>query len=1016
MAASSDSPNLFLLLELDTAQAWDQAEFDRRLQQKRQEWSRLVNVPNEKGMQAKRNLGHIPELERIAKDKTLREAQAETARAVQERDNAELLRRLDEELGVLQAKGWVSEEEIQDLAAKYAKVAALADIRKRVTEPVRNEAPTEGGAKREALDPSSAKMIQDKLKAMGKADLYDFLGIGLSAETQVSVLIAQANKRYTQVQRKGSKTQEDTITAELAGYCLGIFKSDEDKARYDETIRQQKFIEFAGMLDMAASKTKQVAERQIQHILKKARQKNLNPSEVLAVLVAYAQRRGYTLIVPSQETLENVKRLPRCQYCGKLSVNDATQSHCTNCGKPLVEDCPRCTQPVASDFQACGKCGFPIGNRAWVEQLLIEAANAIKLKDHEHAAELLEQAALAWQDAKSGKVRQTMDDLLAKNNAATNLRDDLLKRLRNAAAERHFYRANELSDQVAVLLAPGHAELAALRKAAQDAIGLAEASVQKARRLSAEAAAQVYTEALGYCIDCAEARKGLAEIPPAPPDKLNPQLSGGAVHLSWHASPSSSVSYHILRKSKIRPTSPQDGKVLGNTRGAVFDDTDPEVGLPLYYAVYAERGGVYSTVAATHDNPQLQVAEVSELKVEPGDGKVIFYWKPPPHVIKVWLTRSETHFPKESEDGVARNVTPLSTFSDENLTNGTRYYYTMFCFFDSGGLSGYKSSTGVRCEATPQAPPQPISDLTIESQAIPGTVRLTWTTPPVGEALLLRSPTPFPWRLGEIVPSRDLSTATSIALAGPDHALDQLGHYGCFHYLPVVLLNGMAYIGKAQKHFYFEGITRLEIRLQDYALRLRWRWPAQCEEAEVSYYCHWEGQTGQPKKTVFIVTKAQYETRGGYCDIPEKLIEAAYDITVSGLLRYNGESIKTQPCQCHWQARKAINLRYQIKQTGWFSRLIGGGPRFSLRIDIQGDGEVPAIVLVVKQGGLPVGKEDGEAHELEPIAAGKSSVRIDLPVYIGGMDSYAKLYLKDDKDYDFVRIDVPHPDDLRLFA
>ena len=139
--AEKSSPNLFILLDLDPNKPWNQVEFERQLESKRREWSKLVNRPDARGIQAKQNLGLIQEMKRIASDETQRQVQAETARQERSKEQADKLKQFDEDLELLQAKGHILQAELDQLVKQYCSVLSEADIRKRLSMPIEQGTP-----------------------------------------------------------------------------------------------------------------------------------------------------------------------------------------------------------------------------------------------------------------------------------------------------------------------------------------------------------------------------------------------------------------------------------------------------------------------------------------------------------------------------------------------------------------------------------------------------------------------------------------------------------------------------------------------------------------------------------------------------------------------------------------------------------------------------------------------------------------------------------------------------------
>jgi hypothetical protein len=83
------------------------------------------------------------------------------------------------------------------------------------------------------------------------------------------------------------------------------------------------------------------------------------------------------------------------------------------------------------------------------------------------------------------------------------------------------------------------------------------------------------------------------------------------VNLTWEPSSTPLVKYRIVRKRHSQPVSARDGVLLDTAAGLSYDDTAPEVGVPLYYAVFTDCEGVVSLQGATLHTPVLLPLDVA---------------------------------------------------------------------------------------------------------------------------------------------------------------------------------------------------------------------------------------------------------------------------------------------------------------------------------------------------------------------------------------------------------------------
>ena len=113
--------------------------------------------------------------------------------------------------------------------------------------------------------------------------------------------------------------------------------------------------------------------------------------------------------------------------------------------------------------------------------------------------------------------------------------------------------------------------------------------------------------------------------------------------------------------------------------------------------------------------------------------------------------------------------------------------------------------------------------------------------------------------------------------------------------------------------------------------------------------------------------------------------------------------------------RKKIVIRSRMEVTYAIKRSLLGSD-LKLEFTINGVGTLPEMVLVRKQGSLPMSKADGElVFRVSPVTAKPKGESIKLPPALRGNQYFGRLFLEDDDGYDFVTIRNPEKERLRLF-
>ena len=543
--AEKDIPNIYILLELDPNKTWSQAEFDNKLKSKQQEWSKFSQSPSKKGLEAKKNLGMVSEIKKIGANSELLSKQAAEAKVILKQAQEENIAVLKENIKFLEAKGYVLEDEVKNLAKEFAGNFSEAEIRKRIKVPIETKKQSKR-VKKPMLDRSLAKSIKNRLDSLGKPDLYDFLGLGRG--TQANLLRSAAQSMYDEIQKK-PKTEENTLISELSGHCLKLFSSEKDKEKYDETLRQEKFESIRKKIDLAGRTSRKIDAAQIEMLLNESKAFGIDAEEALDVIRDRASEKKYSVEIAS-DTVKRVSKLVICGYCQSPNSWDEKKPHCEGCGNPLQENCPECNDKIFSEVHACAKCGFPVGNRGYVLQMLGLADQAKRDKSLEKAGEYILLAKDAWPAKVNNPVARQIEKLettiLPKLLDVENIFGEIGKLI----SEKKYYSAKQQLPKLEALIPTDDKKLSSFRKQIHLEIKKAEKKLDEARAIKgdSEGAIRLYQAALRICADCQEARQFITKTPPESPSLMKCRRSGSKINLSWEPSPSSGISYIVVRQ------------------------------------------------------------------------------------------------------------------------------------------------------------------------------------------------------------------------------------------------------------------------------------------------------------------------------------------------------------------------------------------------------------------------------------------------------------------------------------
>lgn len=146
---------------------------------------------------------------------------------VKKKENARF-QEIEYYLGRCSRRGYIITAEIGQLAQLYK--LKEDQILRRVKCPIRKKGDPKAD-KPKPIDRTVEKLIEDKLKIIGKSSLYDFLG--MSPGSDLESLQQQAKKKEAEVRGIGLKDAFTTAGGALAGHCIAIFKTEENRRGYD---------------------------------------------------------------------------------------------------------------------------------------------------------------------------------------------------------------------------------------------------------------------------------------------------------------------------------------------------------------------------------------------------------------------------------------------------------------------------------------------------------------------------------------------------------------------------------------------------------------------------------------------------------------------------------------------------------------------------------------------------------------------------------------------------------------
>ena len=288
----ADRPNFFELLELDPQQTnWP--EIAKRIKEKKGAWAKESTMGSpKKRPEAKRNLDLLPEILKVLQDPVLRKQEAEDALRRRGAARKAQEQKLAGWIDLLKGSGTCSAEQFGKICGQFEGIFSEHEIRARFAAVgIRVEAgPAGPKPPRERTDPVTAKNIRQNLELLDLASLYQFLG--LAPGSPAERLRARAEEILKEIHRLGRTDALTAARSRLAGTCMTVFQSEEEKKKYDNE-RLLEAVEAIEDQIKAAAVDKVLSAQEIETLIRLATQRGVPPDEVREVLEERAAKEGW---------------------------------------------------------------------------------------------------------------------------------------------------------------------------------------------------------------------------------------------------------------------------------------------------------------------------------------------------------------------------------------------------------------------------------------------------------------------------------------------------------------------------------------------------------------------------------------------------------------------------------------------------------------------------------------------------------------------------------------------------
>lgn len=564
------------------------------------------------------------------------------------------------------------------------------------------------------------------LQVVQASNLYHFIAMerGEQDERKISMHDCRTLRQFAAEikQRYPKENDSDGARRTLCDSCVEeAFSSDKDRALYDEYLAYNKRQEVLSNAKMAfdyGGWSEQVFQRQLSALTGIMR----DESAARQLLEAYCVK----FSMPFQQEVREAPVTTRCR-CGCVNhVRPGEQGICEACGLPLLIKCPgtkngrSCGKMNQNTVNVCPSCGFHYENVDKAKDACSLAQYHLDLMNLEAAQYQIDLSEQLWPGNELAvKIRADVQRRRSQLNAITGP-------LENACKERHYYQAKAYLEQLRQITNGAiPTQYAARETEIMTAINAAERYRQIAMQSrSEEDVINACAAAHEVSADCQWVETIMVSHKPAAPTDLqvsaNPNIKANV--LTWRAGggASGSTYYVVRRKEGARPASAEDGELIRRVSGTSVNDGTITAGVEYYYAVYAERAGVYSATGAVTTQPVVNLFEISDVNAKSGDGAVELSWTEPVSNAEIEVTRT---FRGQSETVNSSNRTGIT---DSRLVNDAEYQYHLALVYHIGTRT--VRTNGVTIRVRPTKPPLAIDKVRIK-RTENGVYQLTWENP-----------------------------------------------------------------------------------------------------------------------------------------------------------------------------------------------------------------------------------------------------------------------------------------------
>lgn len=972
---------IVLGLDFDPNPVQDEAVIEQKIEEKRKFWSSKANDFNH-GAEYRKNSQMLPDIKRDM-------IGPENIRAELIRDACEkTYGPIDKTLKMIK-KTEIPQDTIDKMATKLK--VDVETVKRRVAALGMKVVASQGGDFQATYDkyyktkPQNADKFNGMnalLKSFNVSNLYEFLYSGTSIKNPQN-LPCDALKQRAKERKTKEFYKNDSVSgsgSKLCGQCDECFKDDASKQIYDKYLeynaRKDILDEVKSFFELSGELTQDAYSDFLGRLTEIF--KNRKDAETLLVAFCKVEK------IPAPVTGGEKKENPHIKICRCGCTNDTSDGRtvCKACGLELQIKCPKCGTVNDAIINVC-KCGFKFENIDKAVSLCDLASDALDTMDFSVAEMHIKDADKYWPGSdKVAQLKERLSDLKSRVGSA-------VEDMRKACREKKYYEAKKQLESVKKF-SPSYTE-PTLEEEIKNGIETAEKF--KAIAQSGKNEAEIVdacTKAYEACNDCPGVKEIIAKYPPAEPTELVVVADSAAKVnvLSWKKSATEGLLYYsVVRKEGAIPISVQDGTLVGRVSMCSINDQNVMPGVQYFYAVFAERAGVYSN-ALSYNDAVSNLFEVSGVKIAAGDGLLQLNWDPIADNASVNIERTDS-----TGKTTKLNCNSRGNFVDKELDNDKEYTYKVFLTYAIG--VNKTNTKGVIISGTPTRPPLPIEKLVIK----PGQgneFQAEWENPEGSEIQFFYSPKKPDFLSGDLVPVSTLESTMSTLVVNKSSATTGTFKYDgdeLIYVIAVVVKSGSAVIGTISRASRGGTVKINNASLVNGKIMITLDLPKDATGFVVLFrHDQFPDDISDTNTTRKYIPLKQYQYDGGLVidsNEPEN-----YYFSVFAEFRRDGESDYSTGTDYLFSNVAKETITYSISVS---KKLFGGG---TINLTFESENKkfrLPDIDVMSAQDRAPMFKKSGKVFHQIAAQEVNGSATISIPLEKGlPRETYIKPFLRDE--------------------